>query len=332
MAKRQREGQVDLVSDDEDVVVSTLASGSRAEPDEDIECIGQTTWEERDRRLRAQAVSLDTASPAAPQPPHDVNAEHEVRAEEVEPLVIVKSDDEPSSAKPGPALTAQQARAAELNTQQGRAVELAASGVNLFITGGAGTGKSFTLNRVITALEQLHGRDAVYKTASTGIAATVIGGTTLHSFAGIGMAQGTVTDWVRSMSKYSKARWAVCRALVIDEVSMLDGDFFDKLDHLARTLLGVDACFGGIQVDLARSPARPLALSSTLTLTLTLGLSQLVLCGDFFQLPPVGLVRDKLRFLFEARSWPAAAANVVLLTQVLRRPRRPAPSPHSLGS
>ena len=105
----------------------------------------------------------------------------------------------------------------------------ALAGENLFLTGGAGTGKSLTLNQIIAALREKHGGEAVHVTASTGIAATVIGGTTLHSYAGVGKGTGTVDEMATKLSRYAPDRWRRTACLVIDEVSMLDGELFDTL-------------------------------------------------------------------------------------------------------
>ena len=161
---------------------------------------------------------------------------------------------------------------------------------SVFFTGSAGTGKSFLLRSVIKALKLKYGRDAVAVTASTGIAACNINGSTLHSFAGVGFGTGTdekLFKVVRGNTK-SWARWIATRILVIDEskicltykiVSMVDGDFFDRLERLATAIKGRPN-FGGIQ---------------------------LVLCGDFLQLPPVS--RDP-KFCFESESWNACVPHI----------------------
>ena len=185
--------------------------------------------------------------------------------------------------------------AVRLNAEQKRAVRLAEAGESLFLTGGAGTGKSLTLEKVIQALQDRHGEEGVFVTASTGIAATVIGGTTVHSFAGIGLGQGTANELIGRITsnRYNRQRWVSCKALVIDEVSMLDGGLFDKLDEIGRRLRGApELPFGGIQ---------------------------LILSGDFFQLPPVGMEKDGLKFLFEAKAWRELARNVCLLREVFRQ-------------
>ena len=126
-----------------------------------------------------------------------------------------------------------------LNNAQQSAVRAASAGESFFLTGGAGTGKSFTLSHIVQALEARHGQRGVFVTGSTGIAACHVGGTTLHSFAGIGLGKEDVATLVSRVlgNRNAAARWQECRALVIDEVSMLDGDLFDKLEAIARRLL-----------------------------------------------------------------------------------------------
>ncbi len=90
-------------------------------------------------------------------------------------------------------------------------------------------------------------------------------------------------------------RWRACRVLIIDEVSMLDGRMFDTLESIARSVRNSQAPFGGIQ---------------------------LVLCGDFHQLPPVAKGREGMaarRFLFEASCWGRCVEKVVVLTRVFRQ-------------
>ena len=174
-----------------------------------------------------------------------------------------------------------------LNQQQQHALELALAGQSIFLTGGAGTGKSFTLRRIIAALRKRWGEEAVMITASTGIAACHIGGTTVHSFAGVGLAKEKLSELVQKVKKNRSCarRWNDCRVLVVDEVSMLDGGLFDKFEQLACKVRKSDEPFGGLQ---------------------------LVLCGDFFQLPPIGLSQNpNLKFLFEAEAWPRVVRRTV---------------------
>ncbi|KAK9826964.1 hypothetical protein WJX74_001919 [Apatococcus lobatus] len=156
-----------------------------------------------------------------------------------------------------------------------RAIDLFADKRNLFVTGSAGTGKTLLLNHLIS----LAGTVGVHCTALTGLAALNIRGTTLHKFAGCGLARGDADYLFRNMSYCTKGRWRSARVLFIDEVSMLDADFFEKLDRLARRVrMSPHELFGGIQ---------------------------LVMVGDFFQLPPVGQVAmdgsgGQKRMLFES--------------------------------
>ena len=133
---------------------------------------------------------------------------------------------------------------------------------------------------LVEALQEQVGKDKVFVTASTGIAACNIGGITVHSFAGLGITEMDLDHTLRKIRQNESAvdRWKSCTVLIIDEVSMLDGRLFDTLEYTARVLRCNDLPFGGIQV---------------------------VLCGDFFQLPPVGLGRNGVIFCFEARWWNA---------------------------
>jgi ATP-dependent DNA helicase PIF1 len=141
-------------------------------------------------------------------------------------------------------------------------------GKSIFFTGSAGTGKSFLLRKIIADLRrslQAEGRvDAVFVTAPTGIAACNVGGVTVNSFAGIGLGNLSAEAYAAQIQRKPSLmqRWRACRVLVIDEVSMMDGGLFDKLERIARLCRGERLVFGGIQ---------------------------LVLAGDFYQLPPVGL-------------------------------------------
>lgn len=104
--------------------------------------------------------------------------------------------------------------------------------------------------------------DTLAVTASTGIAAFQLGGSTVHSFAGVGLGQGTVASLLTKIrsNKKAYARWLALKHLIIDEgrslrclfltsqVSMLDGDLFSKLDQVARSLRRSTQPFGGIQV------------------------------------------------------------------------------------
>ncbi|GAA5924183.1 hypothetical protein JCM1841_006870 [Sporobolomyces salmonicolor] len=177
-------------------------------------------------------------------------------------------------------------------------------GRNVFFTGSAGTGKSVLLREIIASLKRKHrgNADAVAVTASTGMAACNIGGTTIHSFAGIGIGIESAEQLIEKVKKNrnANAKWQRVRVLVIDEVSMLDGILFDKLAKLGTALKKRTGGRG------SASSAKPF------------GGIQLVITGDFFQLPPVtkGVTPT---FAFEAQAWKSCIDHTVNLTQVFRQ-------------
>lgn len=169
---------------------------------------------------------------------------------------VIESNDD-TSPPPPKKLLLLSSNTTPLSEEQLQVMNIIKNGHNVFITGSAGTGKSYLLQRVIGMLPP----DTTYCTASTGAAASLIGGTTLHSFAGIGTGTSPLEQCVSLASREHKAiHWRRCKILVIDEISMVDGEFFDKLEAVARAMRKNKKPFGGIQ---------------------------LVLCGDFLQLPPV---------------------------------------------
>ena len=110
-----------------------------------------------------------------------------------------------------------------------------------------------------------------------GVAAFQIGGTTLHTFAGIGHGTAPTAKCVElAARKTVSAQWRKCKHLIIDEISMIDGNYFKKLEAVARAIKGSDKPFGGIQ---------------------------LILTGDFLQLPPVTKGDEERRFAFETSAW-----------------------------
>mmetsp|Transcript_39176 Transcript_39176/g.63533 ORF Transcript_39176/g.63533 Transcript_39176/m.63533 type:complete len:560 (+) Transcript_39176:243-1922(+) len=168
-----------------------------------------------------------------------------------------------------------------MDSVQRRAVCEADRGEHLFITGGAGTGKSFVLNEVIKSLKDLHGKDAVAVTAPTWLAALRIGGTTINEWAGIGTGKEpkeALAHRVRGKMA-SRVRWVKCKVIVLDEVSQLDGRLLDTLVFVARK-------------------TRPAKFSK-----LPIAGIQLIFCGDFAQLPPCPDKAGKFTFAFESRTW-----------------------------
>ncbi|KAF8634433.1 hypothetical protein AX15_000883 [Amanita polypyramis BW_CC] len=188
-----------------------------------------------------------------------------------------------------------------LSGDQQRILDRVKQGLSVFFTGSAGTGKSVLLQAIIDHVFGGYPRELAI-TASTGIAAINIGGCTLHSWAGIGLGEESVKAlagkiWHQEKFKPVKIRWQDVRTLIIDEISMIDGKLFDKLEHLARLMRRDRRPFGGIQ---------------------------LVLSGDFCQLPPVpgrGAEGEEIpaMFAFEAQSWNACVGQPMNLTEVFRQ-------------
>lgn len=173
---------------------------------------------------------------------------------------------------------------------------VAAQKKSVFFTGSAGTGKSVLLRETIKVLRDKYKRetDRVAVTASTGLAACNVGGVTLHSFAGIGLGKEAVPELVKKIKKNAKAkqRWMRTKVLIVDEISMVDGDLFDKLEAIARAIRNNGRPFGGIQ---------------------------LVITGDFFQLPPVPDYGRVSKFSFDAATWNTSIEHTIGLTQVFRQ-------------
>ncbi|KAL1955408.1 hypothetical protein VTO42DRAFT_8564 [Malbranchea cinnamomea] len=169
-------------------------------------------------------------------------------------------------------------------------------GKSVFFTGSAGTGKSVLMREVIKRLREKYRKepDRVAVTASTGLAACNIEGVTLHSFAGVGLGKESATELLKKIKRNQKSRtrWLRTKVLIIDEISMVDGDFFDKLEEIARKIRNNGRPFGGIQ---------------------------LVVTGDFFQLPPVPENGREAKFAFSAATWDTSIQHTILLTHVFRQ-------------
>ncbi|KAG6555887.1 hypothetical protein Mapa_002529 [Marchantia paleacea] len=182
----------------------------------------------------------------------------------------------------------------KLSKQQLKVLKAISIGDSVFLTGSAGTGKSFVLEFAIRVLKAKYGASSVFVTASTGLAACALGGTTVHSFAGVGLGTGnkeSLVDKVKSRRE-SRTRWQSAKALVVDEISMIDGEFFDKLDYVGRIVRKDSRPFGGIQ---------------------------LVVTGDFYQLPPVNPENPVKYFAFEAECWNRCFHLQVELLHVFRQ-------------
>jgi ATP-dependent DNA helicase PIF1 len=175
---------------------------------------------------------------------------------------------------------------------QERALQILKTGANVFLTGEPGAGKTYVINQYIAWLEASGLKVAV--TASTGIAATHIGGMTIHSWSGLGIRDQLSAydlDYIASNEKVVK-RAKAAQVLVIDEISMLDGKVLDMVDQILRTVRQKPEPFGGLQV---------------------------VFVGDFFQLPPVTRNGDMMRYAFESRAWDGLKPLICYITEQYRQ-------------
>lgn len=170
-----------------------------------------------------------------------------------------------------------------LNTEQRRAVEIVGSHLKstlkgekpaqllLLVLGEGGTGKSKVINTISTIFETLGVASTLGKAAPTGVAASHIGGSTIHSLGGIPVGNTTTVKFdeqnrSRTSSEKRRATFGKMEYLIIDEISMVTQDLLWALSNAAgegkaraRDSVPVDKPFGNINV---------------------------ILFGDFHQLPP----------------------------------------------
>ncbi|EKE41958.1 hypothetical protein ENUP19_0284G0056 [Entamoeba nuttalli] len=177
-----------------------------------------------------------------------------------------------------------------LSSDQELVLKAALEGKSFFFTGAAGCGKSYVLSAIVEKLK--HDKE-VYVTASTGIAACNVNGMTIHSFSGIGKGEGSSSELWDKVKRDKKAlkKWNKVEVLIIDEISMIDGDLFDKLEFIARKARNNNLAFGGIQM---------------------------IICGDFCQLPPISR-NGTTKFAFESNCWNKVIPYCYYLTTVHRQ-------------
>ncbi len=179
---------------------------------------------------------------------------------------------------------------------QDQALTIMKTGVNIYLTGSAGSGKTYLLNKYIAYLQDHDIACAV--TASTGIAATHMNGMTIHGWSGIGVRNIMGERELEQLEekKYLWKRFEKARVLVIDEVSMLHGYQLDMIDKVCKRFKRSSSPFGGLQV---------------------------ILSGDFFQLPPVEKTRrentEKSSMVFESEAWKILNPAICYLTEQHRQ-------------
>lgn len=174
---------------------------------------------------------------------------------------------------------------------QEEAFTILKTGANVFLTGEPGSGKSYTINRYTEWLRERGVEPAI--TASTGIAATHIGGMTIHAWSGIGIKKD-LSDWdLEAMLEREPLvrRVRSTKVLIVDEVSMLSASLLTLVERALRVLRGSEQPFGGLQI---------------------------IFVGDFFQLPPVSK-GESAAFAFESAIWEAANPLVCYLSEQHRQ-------------
>ncbi|MEI6305025.1 MAG: PIF1 family DEAD/DEAH box helicase [Candidatus Taylorbacteria bacterium] len=180
---------------------------------------------------------------------------------------------------------------------QTEALTILKTGKNVFVTGAAGSGKTYVINQYIKYLKSHNIPIGI--TASTGIAATHMGGVTIHSWTGIGISDSLSDFQVDEIAekKYVKTKIEAAKVLIIDEVSMLHHFRLDMVDQVLRRIKKSEKPFGGIQV---------------------------VLCGDFFQLPPISRFGEpQSRFIYESSAWKHGKFTVCYLGDNYRQVNDP---------
>ena len=159
---------------------------------------------------------------------------------------------------------------------QNTALNILKTGQNVFLTGSAGTGKTYILNEYILYLKSRK----IFPTivAPTGIAASHLSGQTIHSYFSLGIKNEIDDSFIQNLleKKYLKMRFSKLSVLIIDETSMVSPFIFSAMDTILQAFKRNTKPFGGIQV---------------------------ILSGDFFQLPPISKTKDGKRFAWQSPAW-----------------------------
>lgn len=171
------------------------------------------------------------------------------------------------------------------------ALAILLSGRSALLTGAAGTGKTYLLNTFIAQARKRGKKVSV--TATTGLAATHLGGNTIHSWSGIGVSDHLPNNFFERLSKTRRDVISKTDVLIIDEISMLHDFRLDMIDKVLRTVRENDQPFGGIQ---------------------------LVMSGDFFQLPPVNRPNEQGGgFVVYSDAWQELQPAVLYLERQYRQ-------------
>jgi len=176
--------------------------------------------------------------------------------------------------------------------KQKEALKILEAGHNVLLTGPAGSGKTFLLNKYVAILKQKNIGVAV--TASTGIAATHIGGRTIHSWAGIGIKDQLSSREIQTLTRraYLKKQFEKTTVLIIDEISMLHAHRLDMVDAVCQAFKKNPLPFGGLQV---------------------------IMSGDFFQLPPISAGAGEAEFVYKSKVWSEMDLRICYLDEQHRQ-------------
>jgi len=176
--------------------------------------------------------------------------------------------------------------------QQETALGILKAGRNVFLTGSAGTGKTYLVNKYTTYLKERGIEPAIV--APTGIAASHIGGMTIHSFFGLGLQEEIGDDYISDLfyRKFLQNRLKNLQVLIVDEVSMVSPALFESMDKILRAFKHSQEPFGGVQI---------------------------ILSGDFFQLPPISSSGQEIRFAWQTELWRKSNLRVCYLEEKFRQ-------------
>ena len=176
--------------------------------------------------------------------------------------------------------------------KQDIALGILQTGRNVFLTGSAGTGKTYLLNKYTNYLKERGIKPAIV--APTGIAASHIGGMTIHSFFGVGIMETITDEYLKQLfyRKFLHNRLRSLEVLIVDEVSMVSPELFISMDKILREFKHSEEPFGGVQ---------------------------LILSGDFFQLPPISSAGKDERFAWQTELWRKSDLRVCYLEEKFRQ-------------
>ncbi len=184
------------------------------------------------------------------------------------------------------------AQETQLSETQLKVIENFTSGKNIFVTGKAGSGKSYLLN----FLKLNFSNQGLHITASTGIAAINIGGTTIHSWSGIGIGNLPIEKIIENIfsAKMNKLRRKIisAKALAIDEISMISAETLTMIDQVLQATRQCSKPMGGLQI---------------------------LFFGDFLQLPPINKFDNKFNFCFESETWKSLDLKCFVLEEIFRQ-------------